>query len=121
MDRKRIEYEFWKLKEAVPGVKITEDRRFVLIPSIMLSDRYNLPSTPALINFEGSELVGLGEVYVSSKLLVNGEKSIAFLDPVDENMKNAGWLRLCWKNPPPVENLRSFVASLMVYLRDLEK
>jgi len=88
----------------------------------VLSSRYNLPSTPALISFEGTGAypsIGIPSVYISNRLLVDGKRPTEFLTPLDEGITNAGWLQLCWKNPPPVENLRSFVASLMLYLKAL--
>jgi len=124
---KRKEKQFLELKKAFPEAKLTEDRKFVFIPSIYLPDKYNRESTPLLISLtKRNALFGFPAVYVSRKLRIKKGRRFVKSVSLDENlteteMLRKGWVKLCWYNPPKAKNLCQLVANVIIYLELLEE
>ncbi len=123
MNRKRLLDEFARLKEAYPGAKLTDDGRFLFLPSVLLPPKYNIRSTSVLISLvpKQNHTVQLPQVFVPEKLREAYGPNLSFV-PLPDNHKLAsgGWMLLCWQNPPDVEDLGHFVASLLLYLDRLK-
>ncbi len=115
MNRKRLRYEFARIKQVYPGAKLTDDGRFLFLPSVLLPPRFKIHSIPVLIS-----LLQTPQVFVPTKLREAYGYNLSFITLPDEHKLSYGWMLLCWQNPPDVEDLGRFVASLLLYLDKLK-
>jgi hypothetical protein len=125
MMRKQIDFSFQDLKSAFPNAKLTGDRKFILVPGVLLPDRFNRSSTQVLISLTKQyETFGLPAVYVRKDLRIrrgNSFRKSHHLDEIlteDEMLRN-GWVKLCWYNPPKFKNLPQLMANVILYLERL--
>ena len=126
MTHNRMESQYQDLKNAYPEAKLTKDRRFVLIPKVLLPSKYNRRSTPVLISL--TRHFGFPAAYVSRKLRIrksriSGFKKSRHLDEIltEEGMLRSGWVKLCWYNPPRAKNLTQLMVNVIIYLERLEE
>jgi hypothetical protein len=126
---RRIDSEFQGLKVAYPDAKLTQDKKFVLVPEVLLPGKFNKKSTPVLISLTNQYLLfGFPAVYVSKNLRIRKSWSRSFqksraLDEVltEDEMLRKGWVKLCWYNPPKTKNLTQLMANVIVFLEGLEE
>lgn len=129
MRRSRKDSQFQDLKEVYPDAKLTHDRKFVLIPKVLLPRKFNKTSTPVLISLTKRHMLfGFPSVYVSKKLRIrrslgSGFKKSTHLDEVltEEEMLRNGFVKLCWYNPPKAKNLNQLMANVIVFLERLKE
>ena len=129
MRRSRKDSQFQDLKEAYPDAKLTRDRKFVLVPEVLLPNKFNRRSTPVLISLTKQHaLFGFPSVYVSKKLKIRKSRSLSFkksthLDEIltEDEMLRKGWVKLCWYNPPKAKNLPQLMANVIVFLERLQE
>lgn len=121
--------QFEVLKKVYPDAKLTKDRKFVLIPKILLPNKFNRRSTPVMISLTKQyELFGFPSVYVPKKLKIRKGRGVGFqksthLDEVltEDSMLRKGWVKLCWYNPPKAKNLTQLMANVIVFLERLQE
>jgi hypothetical protein len=129
MMRIRTDLDFEELKRAYPNAKLTRDRKFVLVPEVLLPSKFNNRSTPVLISLTDVYTgFGFPAVYVSRRLRIRKRSGLGFqksmhLDRIltEEGMLRKGWVKLCWYNPPKANNLAQLMANIIVYLERLEE
>jgi hypothetical protein len=129
MIRDRKYSQFLELKDVYPDAKLTNDRKFVLVPEVLLPSKFNRKSTPVLISLtEQYLLFGFPAVYVSRNLRIRKSWNDSFqksrhLDEIltEEEMLRNGWVKLCWYNPPKVKNLTQLMANVIVFLEGLNE
>ena len=121
MTQRRKDSQFQDLKDVYPDARLTQDRKFVLIPKILLPSKFNRRSTPVLISLTKQHMLfGLPTVYVSKNLKIRPSRRSGFqksthLDEVltEDGMLRKGWVKLCWYNPPKAKNrVNSWPTSL---------
>lgn len=126
MMRKQTDSSFQDLKSAFPNSKLTVDRKFILVPGVLLPDKFNRRSTQVLISLTKQyELFGLPAVYVQRDLRIRRRrgfrKSLHLDELLTENeMLRKGWVKLCWYNPPEFKNLIQLMANVIFYLEGLQ-
>lgn len=125
MMRKQFDSSFQDLKSAFPSAKLTFDRKFVLVPGVLLPERFNRRGTRVLISLTKQyELFGLPAVYVPRELRIRrgqGFRKSHHLDEqlTEDEMLRKGWVKLCWYNPPKADSLTQFMANVILYLEML--
>jgi len=127
MWQNRIDSQFESLKEAFPAAKLTQDRKFVRIPSLLLPEKFNMKSTPVLISLAKEyELFGFPAVYVSRNLRIRRHGTFVKSRHLDENLTETemlgnNFVKLCWYNPPRFKNLRELLANVILYLERIRE
>lgn len=125
--KSRIDSQFEDLKKAFPDAKLTNDRKFVLIPKLLLPNKFNKRSTPVLVSLTNEyDLFGFPSVYVSRSLRIRKNGRFVKSRHLDESltetdMLSKNWVKLCWYNPPKAKNLRELLANVILYLELLEE
>lgn len=128
MRRSWKDSQFQSLKEVYPNAKLTQDRKFVLVPEILLPSKFNRKSTPVLLSLTKKHMLfGFPAVYVSKKLKIRRSRGLGFkkskhLDEVltEEEMLRKGWVKLCWYNPPKAKSLTQLMANVILFLERLQ-
>jgi hypothetical protein len=131
MIQNRTDSDFETLKRAYPDAKLTRDRKFVLVPEVLLPSKFNSRSTPVLISLTDQYTAfGLPAVYVLRRLRIrkrlgSGFQKSSHLAEIltEEEMlrKGKGWVKLCWENPPRVNNLAQLMVHVILYLERLKE
>lgn len=129
MTPSRKDSQFQDLKDVYPDAKLTHDRKFVLVPEILLPSKFNRRSTPVLISLTKQHaLFGFPSIYVSRKLRIRKSLGLRFqksthLDEIltEGEMLRNRWVKLCWYNPPKAKNLCQLMANIIVFLERLEE
>lgn len=129
MTRNWKDSQFQDLKKVYPDAKLTQNRKFVLVPEVLLPSKFNRRSTPVIISLTKQyELFGFPSVYVTKKLRIRKSRGSGFqksthLDEIltEDKMLRKGWVKLCWYNPPKAKNLTQLLANVIVFLERLEE
>lgn len=127
MRRSQIDSQFQQLKDVYPDAKLTHDRKFVLVPEVLLPSRFNRRSTPVLISLTKQYMLfGFPAVYVSNRLRIrkgrgSGFQKSSHLDEVLTEDELRRWVKICWYNPPKAKNLCQLMANIIVFLERLRE
>lgn len=128
MMRDRIDSSFQDLKSVFPKAKLTDDRKFILVPGVLLPDKFNRRSTHVLISITKQyKTFGLPAVYVQKDLRIRRRghsfrKSRHLNELLTETeMLRKGWVKLCWYNPPKVNSLTQLMANVILYLERIQQ